>query len=315
MKKFLLPGFVFLLLILSGFLYVRTIHSDELDDLTKQINDLNASLNMSIKATKPLESQLVSMQKQIADIKGRVGFIEIDIAVKKKIIDASYTDLAKKEVVLNQTIRDFYIQSSYDSPILMFFSASNASDLTQAMAFQKATTYQNKMIITNIALSIQDLEVKKRTLESDQQRLVSVKVSLDEQSAKLDKVVAGAKAYQSTLSGQIAALSAKQQALIAAKQASLNLPTSAYTVSGGCSSDLANGKDPGFSPKFGFFTAGVPHRVGMSQYGAKGRAEAGQSASDILNAYFANVQISTQSTGTNIHVTGTNEYGQSFDDT
>jgi peptidoglycan hydrolase-like amidase len=40
------------------------------------------------------------------------------------------------------------------------------------------------------------------------------------------------------------------------------------------SSDI--GKDPGFGNKFGFFTYGVPNRVGLNQYGAWGRAKAGQ---------------------------------------
>lgn len=311
MKKILLPVFFLVFLCLFGFYRLNYAKSDELDDVTQKINALNAQLNDSVKATKPLESQLASMQQQITDIKNRVASIEVDIAAKKKIINQNYQDLAKKQLLFNQAVHDFYIQSSYNSPILAFFSASNAQDITQALAYQKATTDQNETIITNIALSISDLENKKMALESEQSRLVTVKASLDDQSAKLDKIVAGAKAFQSSLSGQIAQLSAKQQQLIAAKQSSLNLPSSAYTTQGGCSSDL--NKDPGFSPRFGLFSYGVPHRVGLSQYGAKGRADAGQSASTILQAYFNNITISTVPTSTNIHVTGTNEYGQSFD--
>jgi len=304
-----------LFIVFSVFLCVLVIakptFSDELDDITKKINDLSTALNMSVNATKPLESQLDSMQTQIKDIKARVSTIEEDIAQKKIIIDQSYKDLAKKEVILNQTIRDFYIKSSYNSPILMFFSSANAFQLTQAMAYQKAATDQNKFVITNIALSIVDLEQKKKNLEAEEQRLVAVKANLDEQSAKLDKIVQGAKAYQASLTGQIAQLSAKQQQLLAAKLASLNIPQSAYTTHGGCIDDRT--VDSGFSPRFALFTYGVPHHVAMSQYGAKGRAEAGQSSTDILNAYFANVQFTSVSTSTNIHVSGTNEYGQSFD--
>ena len=120
---------------------------------------------------------------------------------------------------------------------------------------------------------------------------------------------------QSELNSKIAALTAEQQQFIAQKQGSLNIPTSAYTTQGGCSSDLTNGKDPGFSPRFALFTYGVPHRVGMSQYGAKGRAEAGQNYHDILSAYFPNTAFGSVDQGTQIHVKGTNEYGQSFDDT
>lgn len=258
--------------------------SDEIDDLTKQINDLTSAMNMSIKATQPLESELKAMQKQIDGIKLRVTSIENDVAAKKAHIDNGYKDLATQESILEQTLTNYYIQSHYDSPLLTFLSADSASDITRVLAYQKATADKDKAILTNIALSIQDLETKKKELEDEQQKLSVAKANLDEQSAKLDKIVQGAKTYQKTLSTQIAQLSAKQQQLLAQKLGSLGLPTSAYTTLGGCSSDLDI--DPGFSPRFALFSFGVPHRVGMSQYGAKGRADAGQNTDTILRAYY-----------------------------
>ncbi len=311
-KVFLLIFFAFFCLGVTVF--PKIIFSDELDDINKQINDLTRSLSMSINATRPLESELNSLQKQISAIKARVANIEADVAIKKKNIDNGYKNLEKQQAILNRTIRDFYIRSYNNSPLILLLSAPSASQITQILAYQKAAADQDKAIITNIALSIQDLETKKKNLEDEQVKLSAFKATLDEQSSKLDKVVSGAKTYQSTLSTQIAQLSAKQQQILAQKLGSLGLPTSAYTTLGGCSSDLTNGKDPGFSPKIGFFTYGVPHRVGMNQYGAKGRADAGQSYQDIVSFYFPNTQITNKDQSTNIHVTGTNEYGQSFDD-
>jgi SpoIID/LytB domain protein len=45
------------------------------------------------------------------------------------------------------------------------------------------------------------------------------------------------------------------------------------------------------APTFTFTGGGWGHGVGMSQYGAKGRAEAGQSAAQILGAYYPGTQI------------------------
>lgn len=302
-------------IMLAASIPITPTYSDELDDINKQINDLTSALNQSVAATKPLESQLTSMQNQINDIKNRVSSIETDMVVKKKNIDEGYKNLASKENLLNQTVRDYYIKSYYNNPLQLFFSAGSASEITQILAYQKAKTNQDKSVITNIALTITDLETRKAALESEQKRLVSLKANLDEQSTKLASVVSGAKAYQSQLNSKIAALTAEQQQFIAQKQGTLNIPTSAYTTQGGCSSDLTNGKDPGFSPRFAVFTYGVPHRVGMSQYGAKGRAEAGQNYRDILSAYFPNTSFGSVDQGTQIHVKGTNEYGQTFDDT
>lgn len=291
---------IFLLLLISSFfLGTKIAKGDELDDINKQINELTSALNQSKAASAPLEQQLTG-------IKSRVAFIETDLIRKQRDIEKSYKNLEAQTEKLNIAIRNYYIKSYYNSPILVFLSATSATKITQVLAYQKAAADQDKMIITNIALSINSLEEKKANLEDEKKRLADTKV-------KLDKIVEDAKKYQKELSGKIAELSAKQQSILSQRLASLNIPLTAYTTQGGCSSDLTNGKDPGFSSGFGFFTYGVPNRVGLNQYGAKGRAEAGQNAQTILSAYYNADYTTGYNTGINIHVVGTNEYGQSFD--
>lgn len=304
MRKLILLLIFFVFSFLTMTFSAPKISSDELDDISRQINDLTSALNMSIKATRPLESELNSLKKRIADIKSRVYVIETDVAVKKKNIDKGYKDLARQEAILNRTIRDFYMRSYYDSPLLIFLSAQSASEITQILAYQKAAADQDKAIITNIALSITDLEEKKQALEEEQTRLAQLNATLDEQSAKLDKIVSGAKAYQATLSSQIAQLSAKQQELVARRLGSLNIPRSAATAAPACIDD--RDKDPGFSPRLAFFTYGVPNRTGLNQYGAWGRAKAGQGEEDILRAYYEGISFETRS-NINIKVQGFGE--------
>ena len=286
MKKILLLLFSCLFLFIASFTIIQKSFSDQVDDIQKQINDLTSALNMSINATKPLESQ-------INDIKQRVAFIEQDLAVKKKNIDDGYANLAKQQAILNATIRDYYIKSYYNSPLLILLSANSATELTQLLGYQKANADRDKAIITNIAITIIDLQNKKIALENEETSITAIK-------DKLDKIVAGAKAYQTTLSTQIAQLSALQQQILAQRLAGLNIPLYAYNTQGGCSSDI--GKDPGFSGGFGFFTYGVPNRVGLNQYGAWGRAKAGQDATTILHAYYNFDSIDTRDA--QIHVTG-----------
>ena len=273
-------------------------------DLLNQCStSINQALQASINATTPLESQLNSVQTQITGIKNTLLGIQTDLTTKKAQIDQGYSDIAKKQVVLNKAIADYYIKSYYNSPLLALLSAQSASQLTQILAYQRAATNQDKEIIMNIAISIQDLEVKRATLEDQQTKLTALKSSLDAQSAQLDTIVSKAKAYQQTLSSQLSELNSIQQSIIAAKQAGLNIPLFAYNTQGGCSSDINPYKDPGFSgTKFGFFTYGVPNRVGLNQYGAWGRAKAGQDSTTILRAYY-NFD-SLESRDAQIHVTG-----------
>src|SRR3989338_2985555 len=226
-----MPTKVFLiflfLLISSFFLVTKTAKEDELDDINKQINELTSALNQSKAATGPLETQVLG-------IKQRVSFIESDLIKKKNDIDKSYQNLAKQTDQLNLAIRNYYIKSYYNSPILVFLSANSASQITQILAYQKAAADQDKRIITNIALSINDLEMKKRNLEGEQIKLASAKENLD-------KIIGDARKYQSVLSGQIAVLSAKQQSILSQRLAGLNIPRSAGTSLSGCVDDRDKG--------------------------------------------------------------------------
>ena len=244
-----------------------------LDQINTCLDQLKTAKEQSEKATKPLEDQISSIKK-------RVAFIEYDLLIKERDIEDGYKNLERQQQILNETIRSYYIKSYNNSPLLLLLSTNSVSELTQVLGYQKATADRDKAIITNIVISITGLEERKKELESEKKNIVVVK-------EKLDKIVAGAKAYQATLANAIAKLSAAQQQLLAQKLADLNIPLYAYNTQGGCSSDIDPYKDPGFGgTKFGFFTYGVPNRVGLNQYGAWGRAKAGKGYEEILRAYY-----------------------------
>lgn len=297
------------ILALSLFFIIQPQFSqaDELDDINRQLSQLNDDLNKSVAATKPVESELKKMQGQIERIKNQIPAIEADMITKQRDIDKGYKMLSEKEKLISQTIRDYYIKSYYDNPLLIFLSLDNALDVTQALAYQRAKTEQDKAIITNIALSLTDLERKKVSLEQTKKSLTLAKANLDVQSEKLKKIVAGAKGFQSELSGKIAALSQKQQEILSAKSGN-----STFTVGSGESSDEYIASKKGFSESapggsFGIFSFGAyTHRKGMSQYGARGRAQAGQGFRTILNAYYGK-EPASKDTGGSIKVSGFRE--------
>lgn len=294
--------------------FVTPSASDELDEINKQINELTDALSKSVQATKPLESQLTSMTKQIENIRYQVSNIESDIIIKKKEIEKGYNSLSEKEKLFNQTVRTYYIKSYFNSPLLALLSATNASSITKNLAYQRAKTNQDKSIITSIALSIGDLEKKELELKDEQKRLVTIKSSLDQQSIKLNEIVLGAKAYQKDVSGKIATLTSKQNEII-------NSRSGGFTVNIGDSelSDDYNASIKGFresapSGYFGVFSFGAyTHRNGMSQYGALGHVkQQGWSYEQLLKHYYPGVNITDADPNRTITVNGTNSYGQSF---
>ena len=292
MPKFLLTVF-FLLISLSFVLTTAKTQADELDDINKQIQELNEALSQSKAATTPLE-------EQVNGIRSRVAFIETDIKTKKQSIEKGYEDLEKQTDKLNAAIRNYYIKSHYNSPILIFLTSNSASQITQLLAYQKAAADQDKQIITNIALTINSLEERKRNLESEQTRLASTK-------AQLDKIIKEAKLYQGELSGQIAELSARQQQIINARSGTFtatigdsNLADDYYASINGFREGAPGGYFAAFS--FGAYT----HRKGMSQYGARGRAQSGQNYKQILSKYYGKEPVGKDTGGT-IRVSGFGE--------
>ncbi len=263
-------------------------------------------------AIKPNEEKLEALKLDIKNIINRAIQIEEDLKDKEELLKKGKNKIAIQKKIFEAKVRSFYKRQKYYSPILLIFTKNqNVSDFSKQFAYQQKTTDQDKKNITSIALYVKNVEEKKKELENENLRLSNLKTDLNRQIVDLEKMLAGATDYQKKLTDTVARLSARQQEIISARISSLHLPTS---LGGGpliCTDDRS--VDPGFSPAFAFFTFGIPHRVGLNQYGAKGRAEAGQNAENILSAYFPNTELKKDwSTGININVSGNNESGQTF---
>ena len=299
---------IFLLLFLIGFLLTSILRlntalaeTDKCADpnavkdmnpseLSGCIDNLTKAKNQSIAAT-------TGVQKQVTGIKARISQIQNTIPVKEQQIADSEERLLKLMESLNDSIKKYYIKTQSVCIFCELLLSKSISEFTKIQTYQQISIDQDKALITNTATLVRDLQTQKKNLEAE-------KIALADVKTKLDKVVSEAQAYQNTLSSQIASLSARQQQILAQRLSSLGIPL--FASSGGsCSSDLTNGKSAGFGGGFGFFTYGVPNRVGLNQYGAFGRAKAGKSYEDILRTYYnfdsietRDAQITVQGHGT-----------------
>ena len=209
--------------------------------------------------------------------------------------------------MLNQTVRDFYIKSYYNSPLVTILSVADAKEVSQALAYQRAAANQDKTIIASIALSINNLEARSRQLESEQKRLISIKATLDTQSKKLDEVIQGAKSYQKEVSSKIATLTSKQQDIINARSGGFTATIGDSDLADDYNASIKGFREAAPSGSFAAFSFGAhTHRKGMSQYGARGRAQSGQDAKTILKAYYGKEPVG-KDTGGSIRVSGHGE--------
>ncbi|MBI2051917.1 hypothetical protein HYT33_04115 [Candidatus Roizmanbacteria bacterium] len=272
-------GFVLVFLALLIFsLPAFFIRADELDDVTKQLETLKEDL-------KKKEANFSALSKQLEGIKSRVAFLEQEIIKKEQEVRRGEQVLDYQKKLLNARVKSYYKNINKSAFSLFDLLVSeNLSQSLQNFFYQKTVVDEDRNAIIKIVLYIKGLEEKRASLVSEKARLAVLKEEIDRQSKVLSGEISGTRQ-------KIAQLSERQQSLIAAKLAALKIPRSAGTSARGCSSDLTNGRDPGFSPRLGFFTYGVPHRNGMNQYGAWGRAKAGQGVEQILSEYYPNLTL------------------------
>ncbi len=260
-----------------------------LDQINGCLDELKNAKEQSEKATKPLEDQ-------INGIKSRVAFIENDLVVKAKNIADGYKNLEKQKVLLDEKIVDYYI-NSYRSCLFCFLLDSSIENFINNLAYQQALIDRDKQELIKFAFTIQDLEERKTKLESEKKELAVIKT-------KLDKIVGEAKAYQSTLSSTIAQLSAKQQEIINARSGSFVVSIGDSELADDYSASIKGFRESAPSGYFAAFSFGAyTHRKGMSQYGARGRAQDGQDYKQILSKYYGKEPV-VKDTGGDINVSG-----------
>ena len=295
---FLLP------LILFFTIFINIVQADELDQITQQINDLQKKLEMSKGATAPHEAEVNRLEKEMNTLSAKIDQIAKDTVQKEKDIAITEKKLEGSQKIFEDKVRSVY-KKSFDTNLefLKLFLSPEINDGVRLAAYHQAVVNKEKRSLIAIALSLKDLEDQKKELEKTKIWLAAKGVDLEKTAKPIRELVAGAKKYQASLTTEIAGLTAKQQALLAEKTAS-------FTTSVGdvpAADDPASRPDynPGFSPAYAGFSFGAPHRKGMSQYGAYGRAKNGQSAEDILRAYYGGLELKKDySTGINITVQG-----------
>ena len=275
--------------------------------LQSEINELSREVSIRSEANEKNADEMRSLQARVKELQAQIGQAE-------KELDELGDDLLTREAaavvqykVLSVKTREFYKSLRGKSVLSFLFSSLEAGEISRNLAYRSQTQDQDRQIILQMSKEIIEIESDKVDLEKRKGYLSSLSSQLDKDAKFLEGEVAGVSEYIGSLEGKIVALSAKQQSIIGQRLASLNLPTS---LGAGlfCTDD--RNLNPGFSPAFAFYTFGIPHRVGMNQYGAYGRATfGGQDYRTILQAYFDNTSIECRDMPSQITVSGYRSMG------
>jgi len=309
MRKLLVLGLILIPLIVL-IVPVRLSRADELEDVTNELNqekqrlaDLEAKKDQLANSISSAYFSLAQVSAQLDEAEAELEAIEEALAKKEEL-------LAKWESHRNLLIKDLY-KRSRTSPIEVALSSDGFASSARQLYYYEENI---GLLVEQITLLNGEISVfRENKAQAEQLRNELADLRSQYQAA----LAARQAAYSSVMSRlaevkvSIQNLTAKQEQLILAKIGS-SLATGDLVLA-----DDPNARvtfDPGFSPAFAAFSFGAyTHRNGMSQYGARGRANSGQSAEQILAAYYPGETLNKNyPVPSTIRVHGTNEYGQTF---
>ncbi|OGM14930.1 hypothetical protein A3A76_02260 [Candidatus Woesebacteria bacterium RIFCSPLOWO2_01_FULL_39_23] len=273
-----------------------------LEKIQREIDALKPAHEYNKKELSDLEAQIASLTKRINALSAQLKETEKNLTQREE-------DLAYAKRIFEEKTKNHYKFIRFYDAFSAFIASSDASEAFREINFRQKAADEDRKTMGKYATDIDKLEADKASLEKNQKSLTSVKAGVAKRADFLEGEVAKTETYLTTLSS-------KQQALIAQKEAGFQTsvgetPPTLEPCSGPPGS--SNFCDPGFRPAYAAFSFGAPHRTGLSQYGAYGRAKLGQNAETILADYF---QGSSLNKGYSVPATiGVSGYGRlAFED-
>ena len=306
MPQFKKTLFIFVTLLLGIFLFFNSpVYSQSVSDLEKEIEESNRAISEK-------ESILGNIEKRIAEIKGgnqtlsqkiqlmtdeinkvkdTISQKEIEIETKGKEIESKQEQLNIRKETLDLVSAELYMETR--NRVSTFF-LSDWSDLVRNFYLKRNIVSDLRHQVEMISGEFSSLAEAKELLDSEKSLLDTQKKELDDslgilatEKAKLQAELSKQYAQKGSLSSEITDLTKKVSQL----QAALIAARGAGTISSGGGTDTS--APPAPAGYFGVYSIGAyTHRNGMSQWGAKARAEAGQTSAQILSFYYPGGRIS-----------------------
>jgi len=274
---------------------------DEYESTSKKLDDIRKKKNQISSTISQYQSELNVTQAQIDELQAQIDEISAELDIIRENLTDRRDRLIDKIKFRDQVIRN-YSKKSIKNDLELFFSFSPFN--TNLGGFQYlSNSYMIRKYLSEDAVKwiyILNSEIDtfeedkleaqniKDELEGTQNQLYTLKRDLDNKKASaqneygnLENTEGDYEEKLFNLETEIAELSSKQQAILNQK----------YGTGTGSVGDYEATKvdtpNPPFKPAYAAFSYGAyTHYKGMSQYGARGRAEKGKDYEDIIKFYY-----------------------------
>lgn len=273
-----------------------------LDELISCKDQLGKTAQAIDDANKNNTKDLINLKNQIAKMKAQIAGLDSQLAKLTKEVFEREVKVGVKEELLSAKVRQDYVQKRTQSLLLILFSARNANEFFQDLAYREKLARNDREFIGEISSQIKSLSTQKEILSTQKTNLDALKKRVDEQAGFLAKEVDKANKYVSDLSSKVSALNARQNEILAARSGNFTASIGDSELSDDYNSSIKGFRESAPGGSFAVFSFGAyTHQggaKGMSQYGAKGRAQSGQDYKQILQAYYKAAPTNKDTGGT-----------------
>ncbi len=315
-----LSKIVFNILIVSFFgiftfsLFNHPVYSNTVEELEEQIAEKEKEIEEKESVLESVEARIAEISnsnysvsqkinlltEEITTLEENIEETEKEIDEKVKGIEEKQGQLAQTKELIDEVSGDLYMESRYKLANF-FLNRDNWSNIVETLFIKQSTISMLRAEVEKIGGEFSSLAESKAELDKEKEDLDAERAGLDEayklladERAKLQAELSAQVVAKSGLSAEITDLNKKvsqlQAALIAARSAGF-ISTGGYVADG----ELGTAISQAPAGYFGVFSIGAyTHRNGMSQWGAKARAEqGGQSYSQILSFYYPGSVLSS----------------------
>ncbi|MBI2414759.1 hypothetical protein HYV31_02880 [candidate division WWE3 bacterium] len=272
----------------------------------KKLSDVRSKIDSVSSKIAGLAGQLSVKQSELNAIDSDIKEVENELNEIDKKLEERHISIDKRSELRDKVLRNHY-QSGMLNDLELFISLfpqdkglNGFQFATLSFMFDKALTNDSIRLIEILNKEIKSFEADrdesaklKAELETAMKNLVAAKLALDAQKkvaqddlTKLADQEEDIEEDLKDIQAEISKFSEKQQAILAQK--------SGEGVVSGYDAPEYKLPNPPFTPAFAAMSYGAyTHNNGMSQYGAKGRAQAGHDYKKILKHYYS-VDVKTQ---------------------
>src|SRR3989344_3196566 len=110
MRKVFVVMIIMVTIFIGGAIWEnRTVKADELEDIARQLEELNRVYELSVAATTPLESEVSKLSQKLANIQQAIIKAEAEVTALENNIFNREVDLEYQLTLLEQRVKSWYI--------------------------------------------------------------------------------------------------------------------------------------------------------------------------------------------------------------